>query len=422
MNKICLFFILSVLVFSCNKDRAEMEIIQVNSKGEISYLPYIWTSPYIEDGNWLNYTPNIIGNWVFEEKAILSVRKLDNSFNLKSIDIQTGEEQWSWQDFHNDPESITGRFFSKQDNVLHWKSSNKQYWLDLHSGTTIKKNIGNQIFGIESRSLGDTNYSLGIVKDSFPGIMIQSLFKGSFYDENPKLILMPEIDENNIFIDRASDITSIYPYTEGLDTLLVVAWQKVFEDWNFQSYLGLYNLSKKDWIYNKVPIGEIDRKGFLYQPLKKYKNTVITNVGNNLVCYNYSNGEKVWVREFSHDFLSSGFEISGDILVANCENKNLYGIDPNNGNIIWTSEGAGTSSLLQNRVLNGVVYFTGGSTGYFHAVDIQSGKILWKLDPLKYEENNGYWSTGTVLVSSFGGDRGRIIIQNATNYYSFEAI
>jgi outer membrane protein assembly factor BamB len=141
-----------------------------------------------------------------------------------------------------------------------------------------------------------------------------------------------------------------------------------------------------------------------------------------LICYNYYTGDLVWEREFPHDFSFSGFEIEDGILVGSCENKILYGIDARLGNILWTSEGAGTNSKLENRILNGIVYFGGGSSGFFHAVDIHSGKTIWKLDPYKYEDNKAFWTWSVNVVPGNDGEKGRVIIQNALHAYCFEAV
>jgi glucose dehydrogenase len=37
--------------------------------------------------------------------------------------------------------------------------------------------------------------------------------------------------------------------------------------------------------------------------------------------------------------------------------------------------------------MNGVVYFNGGAPSKLHAVDIRSGKTVWKIDPQKIGSN-----------------------------------
>jgi len=415
-----LLILLCLLSLGCSKEKPSLDR---NSKGEIEYLKPLWKHKYIENQNWLDAPPGIFGNWSFNNRILSEFRKKDNSITLRCIDPVDGAIYWEWEDwFHPETEQTNGRFSFLKDDILHWKTGRRQYWLDLESGKTVKRHKGMQNFSYKMEHLDDTYFSIGKDWELYPGLGIDCVYQGHFYDENPRQVLVPEVDLDQTRGDRASDITSAIPYLEGSDTLLIVAWQQVFPEYNFQSYLGLYNLTKKSWIYKKVPLCKVDRKGVLYHPLKRYKNTVITNVGKSLICFDFLKGEKVWEQEFDHDFSFSGFEISDDILVANCEDKNLYGIDPEIGNILWRGEGAGTSSKLQDRILNGVVYFSGGSSGYFHAVDIYTGETLWKLDPYLYEESNAYWSTADVHVCKpNNSENGYILINNALNSYCFEA-
>jgi outer membrane protein assembly factor BamB len=206
--------------------------------------------------------------------------------------------------------------------------------------------------------------------------------------------------------------------------MLVVAWQQVFPNYEFQSYLGLYNLSQKKWEYNNVVLNEQHQKGVLYQPMVKYERSIIANVHNSLICYDYLTGERIWEKEFPHDFSFSGYEISNDILVASCENETLYGLDPKTGRQIWIGQGSGTSTKLQDRIMNGILYFVGGASGKLHAVDIKTGKTIWKLDAALYDDPNQVrWSKADLnVVAPTGSGKGHIIVKNEVNWFGFEAI
>jgi outer membrane protein assembly factor BamB len=418
-----LLCILLMIIFGCKKDDNAENIVITNNMGEIKYLPPLWGKSYIENQNWLNAPPSIFGNWSFNDRVLLNFRKNDNTISLQCLKPENGELCWEWNDWFNPlTEQTNGSSVLLKDNILHWKTGTRQYWINIDNGSTIKKNDGDQVFSKNMTFYGDTYFCNGVNYDSFPNLRIKCIYQGDFYEVSPEMVLMPTVDLSQTLNDRAADVSSVIPYVDGNDTVLIVAWQQVFPNWDFQSYLGNYNLSQKERIYDNVPLCEINRKGVLYQPIKRHNNTVITNVGESLICYDFLTGEKVWENEFGHDFSFSGFEISENVLVANCEDKNLYGIDPQTGQILWTGEGAGTSSLLQDRIMDGVVYFNGGSSGYFHAVDIHTGKTLWKLDPYLYEDSNAYWSGGDVhVVKPSSSEKGYVIINNALNTYCFEA-
>ena len=418
------FILLGIFLFSISCEKAKQgDLAVTNSSGQIEYLPPLWKIPLFEDDDVSIFKPALFGNWGFGEQALIIRAKKGNlPITLTSVDIEDGSVNWEWNGWFNPETELTdGIYYFLNDNILHWKTGSRQYWIDLSDGSTIKKINGDQTFTKNMNTLGDKYFWNGINYDSFPGLRIKSIYQGNFFDENPKMVLMPTVDENQTLNDRAADITSAVPIIDGVDTMLIVAWQQVFPNWDFQSYLGLYNLSKKEWVYEKVPLCEINRKGILYQPLKKFNNSVITNVGTSLISYNYLTGEKIWEQDFDHDFSFSGFEISNNILVASCENKVLYGLDANSGQILWTGQGGGTNSDLENRILDGVVYFGGGSSGYFHAVDISNGQTLWKLDPHKYEYNNAKWDWSITVMPNPNGGKGSVIIQNNLNAYCFEA-
>jgi outer membrane protein assembly factor BamB len=131
-----------------------------------------------------------------------------------------------------------------------------------------------------------------------------------------------------------------------------------------------------------------------------------------------SSGERVWKREFEQDFMFSGFIIEDGMLIANCEDTYTYRLDPSTGATIWRTKGAGTCSRMS--YLNGVVYFVGGSTGYLHAVDAASGRVLWRIDGRRL--GGGPFTTNAVYcVPGEGGARGRVIALTNRYAYCFEA-
>jgi outer membrane protein assembly factor BamB len=131
-----------------------------------------------------------------------------------------------------------------------------------------------------------------------------------------------------------------------------------------------------------------------------------------------STGERVWKREFEQDFMFSGFIIEDGRLIANCEDTYTYRLDPSTGATIWRTKGAGTSSRMS--YLNGVVYFVGGSTGYLHAVEAASGRVLWRIDGRRL--GGGPFTTNAVYcVPGEGGARGRVIALTNRYAYCFEA-
>lgn len=418
---LCFFFI----SISCGKTD-ESDSTAKNSRGQIEFLPPIWINTHTESGRWLDYSSSTGGNWIFGNIAVVPFSNLEGKMTLRGFDISSGELIWEWGDFfYPEQEAINGRYIFEEDGILHWKTGNKAYWVDVRNGTTVQKYETDTFFTIYRNDLNGTIYWNGIETDSLPGLKVTGVFTGDFYEPSPTLTLLPDVDTTKVFADgRATSITTSLPVVIDGQPHLVVGWQQIFPpQWIVQSYMGLYNLDEKEWVYNNIVLGEQHAWGNIENPFVKNDNTIISNIRTKLFCYNYLTGQEIWSKEFDHKFTFSGYEISDGILVANCENGVLFGINPETGQTIWTGEGAGTSSYIHDRILNGVVYFVGGSSKYFHAVDIQTGQTLWKLDPDRYQEtSNTYWNVGTVYCADLEDEKnGYIIIQNALNTYCFEA-
>lgn len=417
-------YLLIILLFavSCSSE-PESDIIK-NSKDQTIFIPELWNIQYIMNDNTSSVPSGIFGNWAFDKQVLSNFRENDNSIVLKSIDPSSGDINWEWNEYYNiETESTDGRDVFRQNNILHWKTKKRQYWIDLTNGQTVKRYIGEQSFSRSMRILNDSYYCIALEENTYPGFQTLSVFKGNFCDPSPDKILSPTLDTAMNHFDRLGGISHVIPFISNSDTLLSVVWQKIFPPgWNVQSYLGLYNLNEKSWVFNDLPLNKIDVWGNASQAIM-YDNKIIIAIDKNIMCYDMISGEKKWEQVFNGFFSPERLEISENILVANCEDGNLYGIDSNSGNILWRGEGAGTSSLLKDRIMNGVVYFVGGSTGWLHAVDLYTGQTLWKLDPELYGGSEGYWSTTDFSCIDLEDDRnGYILVKNGLNIYCFEAV
>ncbi len=73
--------------------------------------------------------------------------------------------------------------------------------------------------------------------------------------------------------------------------------------------------------------------------------------------------------------------------------------------------------------LDGIVYFVGGGDGLLHAVEVETGRHVWRLHSPDLEENNGAWFKGDIRVlSSFGeGTKGKVIVSSYLSAFCYEA-
>ena len=158
--------------------------------------------------------------------------------------------------------------------------------------------------------------------------------------------------------------------------------------------------------------------GALLAPPVIYNNKIYANISRELVCHDLVTGKQIWSKQFTQDFMFSGFIIADDKIIANNEDTYTYCLNPDTGHTIWKEESAGTSGRMS--YLNGIVYFAGGSTGYLHAIDISTGKTVWKLDGSKLD--GASFKTNAVYVfEADGGNPAKVIALTHNNAYCFEA-
>jgi outer membrane protein assembly factor BamB len=73
--------------------------------------------------------------------------------------------------------------------------------------------------------------------------------------------------------------------------------------------------------------------------------------------------------------------------------------------------------------MNGVVYFTGGGDGLLHAVEIETGKHLWRLQSPDLKHNRGAWFKEVVrtIPADAEGEKGKVIVSSYLSAFCYEA-
>lgn len=128
----------------------------------------------------------------------------------------------------------------------------------------------------------------------------------------------------------------------------------------------------------------------------------------------------MWENSFNGNFLFSGFLIADNILVANCEDGYIYGLNPETGNQLWKEKSSGTSTRMHYQ--KGVVYYAGGGDRLLHAVEVQTGKHLWKLQSPDLKQDSRAFYNGMVAGSpGQGAEKGKIFVNTGLHIYAYEA-
>ncbi|MCK4664105.1 MAG: PQQ-like beta-propeller repeat protein [Bacteroidales bacterium] len=412
-----------LLVFSltcCNK--GEIIGIQFDDNGVIISLPYQWKKS-LHSSNTYHSNGYIKFPIIYNENIIIPTTGKDGTQYLSMVNSNTGKIEWQWNDIFTESSGGDMELYSlfKNNNLLTWQVGGRSYCINLDNGTTQWKFLRNNTFNSNLSGIDNTYFTRGNT-DHFPGYYIDIGFKGNLLIGEIEEFLIPNFSFNHSIAGRCCDVTEMVPYTINSVQHLVVVYQELTssEIWNFQSFLGLFNLETNEWVYDHKIMNEPNLNGVSLASPVIYDNKFYANIGHELVCHNITTGEQIWSKQFTQDFMFSGFIIEEGKIIANNENLTLYCLDPETGNEIWTGEGAGTSSRMS--YLNGIVYFVGGSDGKFHAVDISTGKTVWRLNAEIIEDYDGLFRPYAVYVfSGENGNKGKIIALTDMYAYCFEA-
>lgn len=407
---LCLFLVLSC----CNKDDLSKE--RINDEGDVYYLPCRWKTPIHKNGP-KTFTGSIRGNLVFGENILITTTDGPDKDNLTMISVESGEEVWSWSDFYQPGTELPYfRHFDVYHNILHWITGSRHYALDVKTGKTLWRDRKDSSYLPRMSNRSDTVYFTGSLRDTLPNYISYSGYRRSIYNPDLEQFLIPPFNFDMIGEgNRITSIENIIPYD---DKLIVITTQGA-PNWYYTPNLNLYDKKSGSWIYHSVSVVPLSQNNSVINPTI-YNDRIYFTAGIYIVCHDIATGQRIWQKHFPADFLFSGFVIAEGILIANCEDQVLYGVDPENGNILWKGRGSGTSCPVWDRVLNGVLYFTGGAPNDVFAVDIHTGKTLWALEAEEYEPS-GKWKGDTYVIPGENGQKGKVVACTYTHCYCFDA-
>ncbi len=417
-----LIILLSLL--SCCKDDNKKENTILNNRGEITFLPYLWKYQINVDGK-INHNPELRNNMVFGGNVIIPTTENSKSRFLTCLNSVNGQKQWQWNDWYQ-PLTEGGDFTwdVRHNNHLHWTTGSRRYTIDLATGENVFRHRNEDLFSFSSRFSSDQDeiyFNSQINTDD--GFIVYPIFKSNIYNSEIKEVLRIPFSKDTLGVEnRTKSPDWITPISfDGKKYLFIISAQ-AYPEWYYDQRVNLYNLTDNKWIYRDkiAAIPKQNNGGWS----KLIGNKFYFTAGREMFSYDVFTGTQIWKREFPHDFTFSGFEIFENIIVANCENGRTYGLNLLNGTIIWETEGSGTSSKLQNRIMNGIAYFVGGGPIYVYAKDIKTGKTIWKLDPLLFEKDEGgaIWRKEINVIPAQNGEKPKIVICSQRYAYCFEAL
>ncbi len=200
---------------------------------------------------------------------------------------------------------------------------------------------------------------------------------------------------------------------------MIMTYGNELSDWKNDNFLGLYNLTRRDWVYVDKPITRNSIFGAGTIRFSESKDRVYLQASKKLMCYETATAKKVWEQSFSEGF--SDIIIVENKVIANSDNNYLYALDTRTGRQLWEERSSGTSSPLA--YLDGVVYFTGGGDGLLHAVEVDTGKHLWRIQSPDLEKNSRAWFKRHVAVvpATEAGQKGKVLTSSYLSAFCYEA-
>jgi outer membrane protein assembly factor BamB len=362
------------------------------SKEHLDDVPkVIWRTPITVKKTFGTFVPALVGN-----KIVISVDSIGNALSTPvfTFDKNTGQLSNKWTDFFEIDKDIieSGSLTHQNENLISFATRTKIFTLEPRTGKTILKKW-------------DNTYS-SVLKDVMGiGDKIYRLLGNGIYDTGSE----DYIKEYNTATGEARILYTAKGkdnYTVGLrypvfyvdknsDTILLVA-NMMYNFFTKQDkpFFIKYNITKQTTVFEKEwTHGE--GGNFSASPLIKDGKVYVT-LGRKIICIDLETGEWVWTRYLSAVVMFSDPIIAQNTFYVIDEERQLYALDLNTGNILWQTEGSGSSSNLA--YLNGVLYFTGGGDGLLHAVEASNGQHLYKFRcPDEAVNSNFWWQRGVTV-------------------------
>lgn len=343
-------------------------------------------------------------------------------------DAESGRALWQWKDYMTDFENGYLDIPCVNKNRLLYNYGSRTHCIDLNTGQTLwhkwKRDSINSTVPVVT--IGDSYFFCG----TFPSQAVRGQTESAVYrgnllaPANEVLVVKPELvreykEPTNIPLGA----TSLQVFIRQADTLLVIDYQTPTAQARqgiIRSAFGVYNLTRHSWEYKDVPLTEPGYEAGVDGLPKLFGGQVYHAVGHHLTCHELATGKAVWEKKFNGGFLFSGFLLVYNLLVANCEDGYIYGLNPATGTQVWKEKSSGSSTRLYYQ--NGVVYYAGGGDGLLHAVEVQTGKHLWKLQsPDVLRDSRAFYQGMVAGLPGQGGNTGTIFANTGRNIYAYPA-
>ena len=299
-----------------------------------------------------------------------------------------------------------------------YQVGSRSYCVNLDNGTTFWKKRYNRSFKNLLTGIDNYIFLMGQPKDT---LQKYDTYVGNEININVgeiKEFLVTNIDFNSGGeVNKITEIGYIKPFRRNGNIYLMVVSHDPLPNWHRNQFVGLYNYTDREWIYNRKMISDYPHSGLGYLEIRD--NKAYMTSGWSMNCVDIWTDERLWKKDIEGSISFSSFIVEEGKVIGQDEAMNVYCWNAETGSLQWQTDGAGTSSRL--RYLNGIVYFSGGSTSKIHAIDISTGKTVWLLKPELIEEDATDFKPDIYAIEGENGEKGKIVVCTPMNAYCLEA-
>ncbi len=407
-----------ILFAACSKDESLKD-----KDGVVISRPHIWVATVTDDNERaINFF--VKRTISYDNSVLLGARKQGKTL-LRMISLKDGSSKWEWNDFFKYYTSFWIDYHYKNQNELTFFDENVLYKIDLVSGKTIYRKNQSENYGISINGIENLIFATYLIDNN--GALRGGGYVVAVDNKNLETIdkFKPKYDTTrSVSFESGGYSYSGYgvPVKQNNEILVAIKSNDPSPSQGVQGnqWLGLYNYTKKEWVYEREKIHEEGGgAGFIFVDKDKVFTQGLAWVG----CHDLMTGTRKWKTSIPKGgiHLSAGLLVANDKVYANSDDGQLACIDVYSGRILWQIRSSGTSKPLS--YLNGVVYFVGGGDGKLHAVDAETGEYLWKIaSPDLGKNKSAVFSGMCAVVPGVGSEKGKIVVTNGLNAFCYEAI
>lgn len=424
---------IAFIIFGLHSCVPEDVSTQTDQDGVVIRQPHIWKSSTSDDP----LSTGLHRGYIIDNRGVLAmaVRKTNQAKGeryLQLKDLETGENLWTWDEFQFKSTGTLRQSIALYPGAMLLHDASTTYYINTTTGQTIWKSRNPELaMRPYPAFLGNKYFVPGISlysqqkRRGEPTIFVADTRSGDFRE-----LVMPPLRDEYAYTQPDSvyyrgSMLNIEAFSRNGTDYLVVPFTEPGPQDQFNStrgYFGLYNVSEKKWIYERIVIRpDYGGASSSVKPIvhdDKVYVTSLTTIG----CFDLMTGKEIWRRQLSDMF--TGFNdmiLVGDKLLLNGDNATLYCVDADSGLPRWTQKASVLTSDLYHQ--DGVIYYI--YTKYLLAVDIETGKLLWDIPSpdVKMRDRMDSWFTGFVTgIPAKNGGKGRIFASTNYNVYCFEAV